>query len=122
MNRIGDIVEFCLSVYLLCLFKYPANIYLQKFDIVVWVWCIVICCITIIGFCGFILSLDVREKLKQETKKKQLLGHITTIILLILLILNDFSFCFVVYMISYLIGFYIRAFFKEQENGHNISK
>ena len=122
MNRIGDIVEFCLSVYLLWLFKYPTNIYLQKFDIVVWVWCIVICCITTIGFCGFILSLDVREKLKQGIKKKQLLGHITTIILLILLILNDFSFCFVIYMISYLISLYIRAFFKEQENGHNISK
>lgn len=115
MKRIGDIIEFVLSVYLVYLFKFPTNIYLQKFDILVWFWSIFVFCITIIGFLGFLAIPDYHEIVKKELQKKQLLGHITTIILLFLLILNDFYFCFVIYMISYLIGFFIRSLLQEKK-------
>lgn len=111
------IINIGLIAYLFALLQNPTNIYLQRFDIIVVLWCNVIFFVMCLGFIMCLID-EFRKKLKESYKDKTLIikiiDYLLTLSLLILLILNGFSYCFIIYVLSCIISFLIKQVLKKE--------
>lgn len=105
-----NIVTVSLIVYLFLLFQNPENIYLQRFDITVTLWCNFVFFMLCLGYL-MCVNDEIKNKLmelnKKSSKTRKFINAILTIIMLVLLLLNGFSYCFVIYCLSYYISYLI---------------
>ena len=111
------IISIGLIAYLFALLQNPTNVYLQRFDIIVVLWCNVIFFVICFG-CVMCLIDEFREKLKKTYKNKTLMSkiidYLLTLSLLILLILNGFSYCFIICALSCIISYLIKKILKKE--------
>ena len=105
-------LKLILVAFLIALFQYPQNIYLQKFIIAVYLYvflCVFAAIISILF--GHILK-ETRTKI---VRRGSIFLDIIEIITAILFILNDMHVCFIAYSISILIGTLISLLYKDKE-------
>lgn len=108
-------LKLILVAFLIALFQYPQNIYLQKFIIAVYLYvflCVVAAIISIMMFLFGHISKETRTKI---VRSGSIFLDIIEIITAILFILNDMHVCFIAYSISILIGTLIYLVYKDKE-------
>lgn len=112
----GNIIEIVLISFLCFRFTNSENLLLQKFDIAVSFWCCFVLFASLLTFLCFLWDEQTKKRLINEMNKKNaFIGFSLSLIVTILLVLNDFSLCFVFYAIHILISILIRSYKKEEE-------
>ena len=113
---IDNIVEIFLISFLCFRFLHPENLLLQKFDIVVYFWCCLILFASLLTFLCFMWDEETKKRISEKAKKKNyFIGLFMSFVVATLLVLNDFSLCFVFYAIYIFLGFLIMQYDKENK-------
>lgn len=97
-------LNLVLVAFLIALFQYPTNIYLEKFTVILYLYVVICLFATLLGlFIYFFLDIpdEAREK---AIKDHSTVSDILEIAMAILFILNDMYVCFFVYSISIILA------------------
>lgn len=101
----------CVALLLAGLFYYPENDVLQKFDIVVTLWCNFVFFVYLTTSFAVIRDTDTKNKLREGYKTKTFLtkfyDNLLCVIFFVFLILNGMSYCTVVFFIAAIMSFLI---------------
>lgn len=111
---IGNTIELLLFCFLTCRFLNPENTILQKFDVAVWFWSTFLLLMSIWCLLIVLWSDETRNKFREKMKKSVIFGYLLSIGVCCMLILTDFRFCSLCYMLYIFIGFIIRKYIKEE--------
>ena len=111
----GNIIEIILISFLCFRFTNPENLLLQKFDIVVSFWCWFVLFASLLTFLCFVWDEQTKKRVREQMKKNNFIGVSLSLIVTILLVLNDFNLGFIFYAIYLLISILIRSCKKEEK-------